>query len=218
MQSSRPNPLHKAGPRELAKVGLRLGVVMVLIGYIWVDVIRGENALWVWFSAEPLTAMIDVSLGLIMGALAASLVAIVGHRLEGFRRIRDLLMQRLDMAQFRWWDCAWLAILAALPEEIIFRGAMQPAFGLAVTAVIFGLLHSVTVLYLFYAIAAGFLLGGLYEYHQTLWMPIAAHFAVDYLSLIWLSNWARQQQPLRDSLDDWLPFGVADRDEDLESV
>ncbi|PJF39601.1 MAG: hypothetical protein CUN55_13955, partial [Phototrophicales bacterium] len=140
------------------------------------------------------------------------------EHIKGFQNIRDLLVARIDFSSFRWSDCLWLALLAAIPEEILFRGAMQPTLGLLLTALIFGVLHGITRLYLIYAIGAGLLLGILYEYHETLWLPIATHFAVDYFSLIWLSNWARQQIPPPDPLQDLQAIGIADRGDDLESL
>ncbi len=217
MQSLQSNSTPKIGPDQLSKFGLGLGVVMMIIGFVWVEVVRGHNALAVWFSAEPLTIIVDVGIGLGVGAGIALSVATLGNRVEGFAHIRNTLALRLDLARFRWWHCVWLSVLAAAPEEILFRGAMQPVLGLVLTAIIFGVLHAVTRLYFIYATAAGLLLGLLYQYNETLWLPMAAHFAVDYFSLVWLANWARQQIPPADPLQDWMAYGIVSREDELET-
>lgn len=207
----------KIGPAQMSKFGFGLGVVMIAIGLIWVAVLRGQDAIRVWFGGDAQSAVLDVALGFSIGTLVAVLVATLGHHIEGFQRIKGLLAMRIELATFSRWDCVWLALLAAIPEEILFRGAMQPSLGLVLTAIIFGVLHGITRLYLIYATVAGLLLGGLYEFNQTLWMPIAAHFAVDYFSLLWMSAWARRNVLPPDPLHEWLAFGIADRGDTLES-
>lgn len=219
MQSPSASQLPKAGPAQLSQMGIGLSLIMVVIGWAWVGIGRGRNVIDEWFATDLSTGLVDVIVGLLVGSGVAVLVTNLGHRVEAFNDIRDVLASRLDFAQFRWWDCVWLSVLAAGPEEILFRGAMQPVFGLIITAVIFGALHAVTKLYFVYATLAGLLLGLLYQINETLWAPMAAHFAVDYLSLIWMLNWARTQAvAAADPLADWLAFGIADRENDLETL
>ena len=78
------------------------------------------------------------------------------------------------------------SLLAAVPEEILFRGALQPELGLLLAALIFGGLHALTRLYFVYATLAGLLLGALFLLSGTLWAPIGAHFAIDFVMFLLL--------------------------------
>lgn len=84
-------------------------------------------------------------------------------------------------------DCWWLALWSALGEEFLFRGAMQPAWGIAVASVLFALCHLPLRRELWpwtlTALAAGLVLGGLYELLGSLWAPLTAHFMVNLLGL-----------------------------------
>jgi len=72
-----------------------------------------------------------------------------------------------------------LGLLAGVPEEILFRGALQPTLGLLVTSLVFGALHAVTFAYFIYAGIAGMFLGALALWRGALWAPIAAHTVID---------------------------------------
>src|SRR5690606_19992823 len=85
-----------------------------------------------------------------------------------------------------------LGLVAGIPEEILFRGAIQPLLGLILTSLLFGALHAVSPAYFAYASLAGLLLGQLAIWRGGLWAPVAAHVAIDALMLFLLvCGWRR---------------------------
>jgi uncharacterized protein len=92
-------------------------------------------------------------------------------------------------------ELAAIAALAGLGEEMLFRGVVQmavaekvggpygPWLGLAVSAVLFGLLHSVTPTYAMLAGLIGLYLGWIWLVSQNLLVPVVAHGAYDFLVL-----------------------------------
>jgi membrane protease YdiL (CAAX protease family) len=88
-------------------------------------------------------------------------------------------------------------LMAGVPEEILFRGALQPALGVLPTALIFGALHALTPAYFVYASGAGVFLGGLALWRDGLWTPIAAHSVVDLIMLALLIHRWRTSKTMR---------------------
>jgi uncharacterized protein len=81
-----------------------------------------------------------------------------------------------------WWHIVLLSFVVSVCEELLFRGAVQHAFGAYWTSIIFAAIH---VRYLKHWIPTGLVfsisygLGWIYDYTGTLWAPIAAHFVID---------------------------------------
>ena len=84
---------------------------------------------------------LGTGIGLAMLAYAVLYVAeIVGFGLnEEVEKLSEVLIGPLAKSA---WGIATLGIAAALGEESIFRGALQPRFGLFLTAALFTLLHA----------------------------------------------------------------------------
>lgn len=86
-----------------------------------------------------------------------------------------------------------LAIIAGVSEELMFRGVLQEiidrrfgiAAAIAVTSVIFGLLHARTVLYAFVATMVGAYLSLLFLATGSLIAPIVAHAVYDFIAFEW---------------------------------
>jgi membrane protease YdiL (CAAX protease family) len=83
---------------------------------------------------------------------------------------------------------AWvLALLSGFGEEIFFRGLLQPALGLVITSLLFGLAHFLPrreiLPWTLFSIGAGFLLGWLYQFSGNLVAPIACHVLVNGINL-----------------------------------
>lgn len=82
------------------------------------------------------------------------------------------------------WQIALLSLMVAICEELLFRGAIQHAFGPYWTSILFAAIH---VRYLRHWLMTGMVfaisygLGSLYVYTGTLWSPIAAHFLIDFM-------------------------------------
>ncbi|HEX8199260.1 MAG TPA: CPBP family intramembrane glutamic endopeptidase [Isosphaeraceae bacterium] len=91
-------------------------------------------------------------------------------------------------------DLALIALAAGVGEEALFRGVLQPALGrgmgtgpaLAVTGVLFGLLHPITPTYAVLAGLIGVYLGGVWLASGNLLVVVIAHALYDFLALIYL--------------------------------
>jgi membrane protease YdiL (CAAX protease family) len=80
-----------------------------------------------------------------------------------------------------------LALLSGVAEEVFFRGALQPAWGLLPATLVFAVLHSgrgrAMALWTSSALAAGALLGALMLWRGTLFAPIICHALVNAVQL-----------------------------------
>lgn len=178
-----------ASPASLLQLGAIIGVILIALGWVVIRM-RGEDLPAYWFGATiPLG---DIGLGLVIGVVSSAVMWFAGNFIEGFKIIRRRLVDTLDFQALQWWHIVVLSLFAAVPEEIFFRGALQPVLGLVISAVIFGALHSVTRLYFVYATLAGLGLGLLVQWRGDLWMAIAVHFAVDVVGLGVLKWWVNQ--------------------------
>ncbi|RXZ76893.1 CPBP family intramembrane metalloprotease [Paenibacillaceae bacterium] len=80
------------------------------------------------------------------------------------------------------WHIIVISFIVSVCEEMLFRGALQFAFGPYWTSIIFAAIH---VRYLKHWIPTGlvfsisYALGWIYMETGTLWAPIIAHFAID---------------------------------------
>jgi membrane protease YdiL (CAAX protease family) len=91
---------------------------------------------------------------------------------------------------------AFVAVLAGVGEEFLFRGVLQPVIGqwttpligLVITSLIFGVVHSVSKLYFFLATVIGLCLGALALQYNDLVAPMVAHTLHDFLALVYLSR------------------------------
>jgi len=82
------------------------------------------------------------------------------------------------------WHIALLSFVVAICEELLFRGAIQHAIGPYWTSIVFAAIH---VRYLRHWIPTGLVfsisygLGWIYIQSGTIWAPIIAHFAIDFV-------------------------------------
>jgi uncharacterized protein len=82
------------------------------------------------------------------------------------------------------WHIAVLSAIVAVCEELLFRGAIQHAFGPYWTSILFAAIH---IRYLRHWLMTGLVfgisygLGWIYIQTNTLWTPIAAHFMIDFV-------------------------------------
>lgn len=118
---------------------------------------------------------------------------------QGLRQIRRFLRSTLGplLNQCRLIDIFFLALLAGVCEEVLFRGLVyqfirdwNPTLAVIVANVLFGLAHSITPLY---AWLAGFI--GLYltalmtvDSSPNLLIPVTAHTAYDFIGFM-LVRW-----------------------------
>jgi uncharacterized protein len=184
-------------PRLLVIQGAVFGAGMVVLGWLIAAVIRGRDVS-AWFP-RPAWAS-DLLLGGLVGAVFALGIWGLLDAVPPLKRMQALLTHLLDMDVMRPHHALLLGLVAGIPEEILFRGAIQPLAGVVGTSLLFGLLHAVTPAYFVYASGAGLLLGGLAIWRGSLWAPIAAHVVIDTVMLLLLLRAWRRSQPKKASV------------------
>lgn len=126
--------------------------------------------------------------GLVLGSLLsiAMILAMVGLRSLG---LADASGARplVDLLRDSWPAALLVAILAATGEEILFRGALQPVFGLGISSLFFALIHvqyglSPAMLVLFF-IGVGF---GMVRVRFSTTASIICHAAYNFLPFLLL--------------------------------
>src|SRR5262245_49805834 len=128
------------------------------------------------------------------GALAGLLVVLLSGWLTRATRLGERLARALAQLLGRrtTGECVALALVSGIGEEAFFRGAMQPALGLLWTSVCFALAHFAPRRDLWpwtaFSLAAGLLLGALFEATGNLVAPIVAHATVNAVNLRLLSR------------------------------
>lgn len=83
-------------------------------------------------------------------------------------------------------DLFIISVCAGIAEELLFRGVIQVKLGIVGASIIFGLLHFITPAYFIIATLMGFYLGFLFQYYDSLLIPIQLHFMYDLGALIYL--------------------------------
>ena len=159
-----------------------------------------------WILGRPPAAVLHWNLlGFLWGVAATlPLLAVLWFSAKvpwrPFARIMQVLDETLIpmFRQCRILELAVIALLAGIGEELLFRGVVQSwtadkiggaygvGIGLAVAAVIFGLLHCVTVTYALLAACIGLYLGALWLATGNLLSPIVCHALYDFLAFVYL--------------------------------
>lgn len=94
-------------------------------------------------------------------------------------------------------ESLFVALLAGVGEELLFRGVLQkapqvwgydPMIGLLIASIVFGLCHWVTRTYAFLTMLIGFYLGFLLLVTDNLLAPIATHTAYDFLAILYIQR------------------------------
>lgn len=131
----------------------------------------------------------DVGLGLLAGGVVVLLSRqLTRHTLWGQRLafVLGSLLGQLSVA-----ECVLLAALSGVAEEAFFRGALQPQVGLVAASLLFGLAHFAPRRELLpwtaFSVAAGFLLGTLFDATGNLVAPVLAHALINAVNLRFLA-------------------------------
>lgn len=139
---------------------------------------------WVDWS-RPVAVAVSVGLGLLV-----ALVVIAATR----RWVRTTRWARQLHVSFRGLlgpmtgaEIAFFALSSGIAEELFFRGAMQPVFGLAPTAILFGLAHvppsRTLVSWTLFAVVMGLVFGLLFALTGEVVGLVLAHILINYENL-----------------------------------
>lgn len=185
-------PIRRVHPHAQVCYGIILGVIMISIAVVWTGVIRAHD-LRDWF---PTT---DWYTDLLVGAFIGAAFGVTAWKLldwvPALKYVEQIILASLVMDDMQYYHALLFGLLAGIPEEILFRGAMQPALGLLIPAVIFGAFHAINLVYFLYATGAGILLGVLTNWRGGLWVAIMAHTMIDAVMFILLIRRWRRMYP-----------------------
>ncbi len=123
-----------------------------------------------------------------------------------YRRIKDFLLESLgpSIAACRWYELFFVAMLAGVGEELLFRGVLQiwmaqrwgEVAGLFVSNLLFGFCHAVTVTYVLLAFCMGVYFGLLMDApaERSLLSPMIAHGLYDFVAfLVVAADWRKRR-------------------------
>ncbi len=111
------------------------------------------------------------------------------------RRVGEFLRGVLGpaLSQCSLMELAWVALLAGLGEELLFRGALQPFLGLPLASLLFALAHCITPTYALLTGLMGLYLGWLAKATGNLWVPITTHALYDLIAFLVVIRDVRRQ-------------------------
>ena len=158
---------------------------LAALAIAWASLGQGRS---IWTLSEPwldspivARTAASLALGLILALVVVSTTPALIERAAWARALhRELapIVKALSPLQI-----FVLALTSGVAEELFFRGAMQPAWGLVPTSVLFGLAHTgpkrVFLAWSVWAFVMGLLFGLIFELTGVLWGPILAHVMIN---------------------------------------
>ncbi|QSF43223.1 CPBP family intramembrane glutamic endopeptidase [Paenibacillus tianjinensis] len=177
--------IKKADPQHLTDKLLLLNLYItqgltLFIGLIWILLQKRNPFDILIFPGSAKFVLWGLGLAGIMLIVDFLLTHIVPEESMDDGGINDLLFGRRPL-----WHIIIIAAMVAVCEELLFRGAIQHAFGPYWTSILFAVIH---VRYLRHFIPTGWVflssygLGYIYIHTGTLWAPILCHFLIDLFS------------------------------------
>lgn len=134
----------------------------------------------------------SVAFGVLGGALTYLVVFIITRQyLLSLRSMRDLMLMLSSLFRnFSWPAIIFISAMAGISEELLLRGLLQhylveftnPAFGIIVASLVFGLMHYLSRLYVVVTFALGLAFGVAYHVSDSLLLVIIAHAVYDVLA------------------------------------
>ncbi len=134
---------------------------------------------------EGIAPLLDTALGLAVAVATIGLSRQITERTKWGDAMGRALAELVGKRSLR--ECVVLAVASGVAEEAFFRGVLQPALGWLLASLLFGLVHFVPKRELLpwtgFALAAGLVLGALFESTGNLVAPIAAHVGINAVNL-----------------------------------
>lgn len=164
-------------------------VVLAALAVVWAA-LRGNLDLYhhpsPWLSlAFPVSTGVAVGVGLAIAAATIALTRVLVRTTRWARGLHGDL--REIVGPLTGGQIAVLAAASGLAEELFFRGAMQPALGIVLSSLAFGLVHvGPTRRFLpwtVWATVMGFVFALLYRATGELVAPVVAHVLINYENL-----------------------------------
>lgn len=159
------------GPRFTRRAALFYGA-LIFAALFW-NSLSGRKLLLLGNSL-----LASLALGTLIAVGTVSLGLLIYRIIPVMRRLADELAPTLVDGAARA-DLVLISLLSGVGEEVFFRGAVQPQFGLITASTVFGLVHIGPdrryLVWTAWAIFAGFLFGFLYEFTGGVLASAVAH-------------------------------------------
>jgi membrane protease YdiL (CAAX protease family) len=157
---------------------------MALVGLV-IAAGRGNPDVFRIAPAEPWMLGVGPALGAALGLTVVGLTRVATRH---FQWARDLHVSFHDLlGPLTGKEILILAAASSIGEEVLFRGALLPWFGVWLQAIVFALLHvgpgKRFLPWTLSALVLGVAFGWLASWTGNLGGPIAAHFAINFLNL-----------------------------------
>jgi membrane protease YdiL (CAAX protease family) len=187
-EENRGTPASAPGGRSVSVVKLALFFYGTLfaVALAW-STWSGRSVFYASQAAaeEGIAPLLDTALGLAVAAATIGLSRQITERTQWGDAMGRALAELVGKRSSR--DCIVLAVASGVAEEAFFRGVLQPALGWLLASLVFGLVHFVPKRALLpwtgFALAAGLVLGALFESTGNLVAPIVAHVAINAVNL-----------------------------------
>lgn len=166
-------------------------IVLLSISIVWIILSPKDNLLnYLLFDIKYL--LVGIFVGSLL-ALAGYLTYYFAKKINKLSMVCELFEEVLSpiFKNIRNIDIIALSIASGFCEEIFFRGLLQMKVGIVLASLAFGMLHFPGAKYWFYTIWAtlsGVLLGLLFIYTGSLWVPITAHSVNNIIGMLLLKQ------------------------------
>lgn len=137
--------------------------------------------------------ILDLAYGFLGGGLLAGLGLLI-LQIPMLKQVGDFFKVIFNQINLTFPDILFYSFCAGVGEEILFRGAIQPFFGIWVTAILFVLLHGYIsfndkpkTIYGLFLILVAAAFGYAYEY-MSIYTAMAAHFIYDVIMFSYLKQ------------------------------
>jgi membrane protease YdiL (CAAX protease family) len=168
-------------------------------GTLWA-LLAGRSPLWLeteeawlgtWLPSPLARSVVSLLLGVSVALMAVRGTRVLVQRTTWAKRLHIEL--RGMVGPLSGAAIAFFALTTGVVEELFFRGAMQPAFGLLLTSLVFGAVHvgptRAFLPWTLWAAIMGAVFGLLYALTGSLVGPIAAHVLINYENMHYLVSY-----------------------------
>jgi hypothetical protein len=171
-------------------------LIPVYLIYLVLSQKRDSRAFW---TGRPKTGLVFTALAIVLGTLGATYlwvsflesiapsVPLVHRAMEGYKEMSAAFTPNSGY----FWLILGVCIMAPLTEELLFRGIIQGELrkalpewaAIVIQALLFSAYH-LQLVQSSYVLLAGLLLGLLYYWSRSIWVPIIMHVAYNFLGSV----------------------------------
>ncbi|KIL48095.1 CPBP family intramembrane glutamic endopeptidase [Jeotgalibacillus campisalis] len=135
---------------------------------------------------------VGVAAGLMIVFLDIWLMKLLPSRYYDDGGINEKLFSNASIAQL-----LWLAMIVALAEELLFRGVIQTNTSWMLASLLFAIVHFRYLNHWYLTlniVILSFIIGGIYEWTNSLWSTISLHFIVNLLLGLYIQQKSKHKK------------------------